>query len=237
MKTLLGKLFWGAVLALGVTVSAHAFIVDDFNTTNFYDCEDPTGAGDFCAPTNTPIDTGNIVWGASSNHTAAGITRTIDATLNQGDRVATEICNNCQAGHVVADAGVTPSQGDYSFDWAGPSVTLNGVFSFDWSSDLSGTTWSVTFTDDAGVTNTIPGPGPLPGGFVLTTVGVPLGAFPATPGQGYGDIVGITLNFAGVPAIDGNIDNVQVTPEPELLALFGLGLMGLGWQARRRRRV
>jgi len=213
------------------------FMVDDFNTANTYSCRDDLG-GSNC-PLTTTIDDGNTVWNDSTSpHT--GITRTIDADLTAGDGVSIEICSNCQAAHITADAGVTQAVDEYSFVWTGPSVDLSSYtsFMFDWGADLAGATWFADFGNSTGI-----------------VVDSPVqSALPATPGPGsltyiasldlssvsvvdFTDITQISLHFNGVGALDGNIDNVRVAgaiPEPTTLALLSLGLVGLGVARRRK---
>jgi hypothetical protein len=210
---------------------AQAFIVDDFNTTNTYACQDP--ANPTACPTTTGIDNGNTVWGETTNHDA-DTTRTLDAMLapGQGDSVTIEVCSNCQTAHITAASGAPPSRGDYWFTWTGDSVNLGSLssFVFDWGADHPGTRWFADFDDGSGVVNTVPQP-----------------ALPATPGPGslthtasvaiptqFTQLVQVSLHFDGVPALDANIDNVRLVPEPSVLALLSVGLLGLGWQRRRR---
>ena len=223
-------------VAMALMSPAHAilFMVDDFNSNAFFDCEDPSSAPDFCDPTKTPITGGNTVWNTPSG--GPGVERTIDANLLAGDRVATEICNNCQAAHLVADAGVTPAVGEYSFVWTGPAVNLSGgTLLFDWGADLAGTTWFADFGDIAGnVIDSIlqaalpatPGPGSLTHEASLSLSSV--------AGVDFSNITQISLHFNGVGGLDANIDNVRVSvPEPGIIALLCFGLLGLGFTQRK----
>jgi hypothetical protein len=164
--------------------------------------------------------------------------RDISAHLLSGDAAATEICYNCQAAHLTADAGVVASVGEYWFEWTGTSLDLSSYSSlvFDWGADLAGTTWFADFGDGTEVVNTAvqaalpatPGPGSL-----THTASVALPTF-AGGGAGLTDIVQVSLHFDGVGALDANIDNVRLVPEPSVLALLSVGLLGLSWQRRRR---
>jgi len=238
MKKTLLSLMTGAVFALTASWVQAAFIVDDFNTTTSYACSDPGVSGDYCAPTNTPIDDGNTVWGDSTApHT--GITRELGATLSAGDGIATEICSNCQTAHLVASVGGT---GDYWLVWTGPEVDLSGgILAFNWGADVAGTTWYADFGDATGVVINTVDQAALPS--TGTSDNLIHNAFldlSTITGVDLTRITQISLHFSGVENLDASIDNVQVkgvgVPEPAAFTLMVLGIAAIGL-ARKQNRV
>jgi hypothetical protein len=231
MNTLWKRLILTIALPVAMAVGAPAqadfwFTVDDFDTNRSIGCLD--GAADTCPETD--ID-GGTVWNyGGPDYADEGITRTLDAMLLSGDSVQIEVCDDCQTAHIIADAGVPPSVGDYWFEWTGPSVNLvDGVLEFDWSADLAGTTWFADINDvDTDVQAA------LPGGFTSTTASINLSDF--FDETTLSDVNQISLHFNGVAGLDANIDNVEVhaVPEPSILALLSVSLLGLGWVRRRR---
>jgi hypothetical protein len=238
MNTLWKRLILTIALPVAMALMAPAqaafwFTVDDFDTNSLIGCLD--GVVSTCPETD--ID-GGTVWGDDGTGGYAGITRTLDANLLSGDSVQIEVCDNCEAAHLIADAGVTPSVGEYWFEWTGPSVDLSGgTLEFEWGADLEGTTWFADVGDgDGNVANSAvqaglpatPGPGSL-----THDASISLSSFAGA--VDLSDVTQLSLHFNGVAALDGNIDNVRVqVPEPSVLALLSVSLLGLGWVRRRR---
>jgi len=226
-------------LAMMVAAPAQAapdFIIDDFNVDTSVSVEDTTIGDGGEIGSGSPSSEGKVM---NQTGGAAGWDRNLYAELTDGDRVQTIDCNNCDAGHVVADAGINLSDGYHYFEWLGASTDLSAyaVAVFDWSSDLSaaGTTAWLGFTDNSGetaLTDVIA----LNADTTLTTYSIALSAFTGT-GLGYAGIENIKLWFDGTTSsggYDGNIDNAGLTvPEPGTMALLGLGLIGFAFRNRK----
>jgi len=221
-----------------------SFIIDDFNTAPPTQVVSDGAPGDSMAGIQgtgnsllTNITAGNIVLNALGG--AAGWTRTIIAELDFGDNVSTEVCSFCQTGHLVSGAG--GGIGNSSFVYQGPSLDFGkaSAVTFDYAADNDGAVVQFTFSDginpnvtvaSAALANTSGSSAPAN----LTGVSIALPSFGGLPG--FSDIVAVRVDILGVADLDFSIDNITVVPEPSSIALMGLGLVGLGWRARRRRK-
>jgi hypothetical protein len=240
-----------AVLPSAMMLSAPAeavFTIDDFDVDTSVSVEDTTtgigGVG------GTPNSGSPNIEGIVMNKTggAAGWTRSLYAELLKGDSVETVDCAACKAGHIVNASGVNPdgtnrlSSGLHYFDWEGPSTDLSGysVAEFLWSSDAAGqgtqAWWE--FIDNTGTATATTAKISLNADTILTKYSTALTAFGADADKGYEDITKIKLWFdtstsIGGGGVDGNVRNAQLVPEPETIALLGIGLVSFALRRRR----
>ncbi|MDT8426303.1 MAG: PEP-CTERM sorting domain-containing protein [Methyloprofundus sp.] len=211
------------------------FIIDDFGPLA------PGGGGGtaYSVADNTADSTPNPVsplaapaLGANTiMNGLADWTRSIQADLISGDLVETEICNNCQAAHLVSNSGST-GNGSFIYEASmGGSVdfSMYSMISFDYAADLAGAVVQFTF---AGSTTDIITSGVL----ASTGTSAPsnLTGASATFGPGnYSAITRIQMDILGVSDLDFTIDNVTAVPEPGTMALLGLGLIGFAFRSRK----
>jgi hypothetical protein len=130
--------------------------------------------------------------------------------------------------------------GEYWFVWTGPALDLSdpgnpAILAFDWGADLAGTTW---FADVNGVDSSVQAALPAttdPTGSLDHVASINLSTDSLLGGVDLDNVTQLSLHFNGVGSLDANIDNVRVrVPEPSVLALLSVGLLGLGWVRRRR---
>ena len=155
--------------AIAITLSnsalAASFTIDDFNVETPSSVSDTTIGSPVSGP--SVIDGGNIVMNGTG-----GWTRTLTAELLGGGYTETEVCPNCDAGHVNM-AG--PSNGIGTYTYNGPAIDLSNLtsLSFDWGADLSGASVNILFSDNIGNTSIV----------------ASWSSLPATGGSAPGDLV------------------------------------------------
>lgn len=218
-----------AALCLGtlmyaVPSSAGQFVIDDFNTSTLYSALDNTPGNGPVSTNATPITAGNVVWGAAGG--GAGATRVIEADLGVGDDVAARICNNCQEGEHVSGNN---SIGNTSFIYTGNAIDISGFHSLmlRYDADLAGGIVQFTF-DDAFANMASISTAALAAGVTNIMLALPVGV-------DYSQLTSARIDIFGVQELDVGIDDFKVVPEPGMLGLFGLGLLGIAVAARRRR--
>lgn len=250
IKTMVLAVSLPMAIMLSGTAQAKEFIIDDF-----YDGPDAANVS-YSVTDNTVSDgaestPGNAMPIVGSNHIMQPTptttnnpnnwTRTISAELLTGDSLSTQVCANCEAGHMVAGAG--GASGISKWIYEGSTLDLRGYSGlyFEYAADLDGGILQFTFTDNAGdiaVVSTAAlqntnNSSDITNPANRTPVTLALPTFAGIPGGlGYGDIERIEIMLTGVADLDFSIDNVKMVPEPGTLALFGLGLAGLAFRRR-----
>ncbi len=215
------------------SVASQAIMIDDFNVGNSSIIFD-TEADDESVSGPSGINGANIVMDE-----AAGWTRTLTAELTNGDYMSTEVCGKCEAAHVDMSGGNSAGIGTFTYSGGSVDMSNEQTLSFAWGSDLGGSSASVLFTDDNGITETVASWGNLG----------------PTTGSGPEDLVAqaaMDINFGGLNAsaitevrfvvnavgnVDSIIDNIQTSPVPLPAAayLFGTAVLGLVGVSRRRK--
>ena len=244
----LNKLLISIGLASGLMLAgqlqARVFVIDDFNTDTFYSVTDTdpdnvesnqgTGVGPIAASPSPGFPAGpprNVVWefadrielplGAGPTIDPMGpnmATRTIYAELDFLDSLSTEVCVNCQAGHLVSGAG--GAEGHSVFNYNGPSVDVSmaKTVMFAYASDQDDVEVVFTFGDEGGNEGTVSS-GPLMNTNNSSNIAMfgeevslnlPVGVVD------YTRLTSVTIDINGVPDLDFTIDNVKLILEESL---------------------
>lgn len=231
MNSMLGAVC-ASVLSLSISHSAvAAFIIDDFNVNNTSTVTDNlVGGGAVTGPSG--INGPNIVMEG-----AAGWSRSITADLTAGDSIETEICQNCNAGHVNMGAGNGNGVGTVTYTGGTANLSSYTHLGFEWGATEAGASVDVIFTDGTN-TATVASWSPLadtggsaPGNLVTQALmNITFGAVNASA------ITGVQFVVTGVPNMNSIFDNLQasVVPVPAAVWLFGSGLLGLIGVARKK---
>ncbi len=214
------------------SVASQAIMIDDFNVdTGSIVFDNTPGDGSVTGP--------SAISGATVMDGAAGWTRTLTADLTSGDFMSTEVCSNCQAGHVDMSGGNSSGIGTITYSGGTVDMSMEQGISFSWGSDLDGSSAYIVFSDANGNSETV----------------ASWGSLAATGGSAPGDLVAqsaMNINFGGLDSsaitevrfvvnsaanVDSIFDNIETSPVPLPAAayLFGTAVLGLVGVSRRRK--